>query len=83
MQLTTLILVRLYCIIGSLRCISGSRSPSAVDTCVEVCSVTFYRTYLSHLDGSRLHPQALLTDMYQITMTYAYWKAGRHEEDVR
>lgn len=33
--------------------------------------------------GSRLHPQALLTDMYQITMTYAYWKAGRHEEDVR
>lgn len=26
--------------------------------------------------------QALLTDMYQITMSYAYWRAGRHEEHV-
>ncbi|CAM9185098.1 unnamed protein product [Ascophyllum nodosum] len=25
---------------------------------------------------------ALMTDMYQITMTYAYWKAGRHEENA-
>lgn len=24
---------------------------------------------------------ALLTDTYQITMTYAYWKTGKHEED--
>lgn len=23
---------------------------------------------------------ALLTDMYQITMAYAYWKAGKHED---
>lgn len=23
---------------------------------------------------------ALLTDMYQLTMSYAYWRAGRHEE---
>lgn len=27
--------------------------------------------------------QALLTDMYQVTMSYAYWKAGRHDEHVR
>lgn len=27
--------------------------------------------------------QALLTDMYQVTMSYAYWKAGRHNEQVR
>ncbi|CAM9533896.1 unnamed protein product [Ectocarpus sp. 8 AP-2014] len=25
---------------------------------------------------------ALLTDMYQITMSYAYWKAGRHNENA-
>lgn len=23
---------------------------------------------------------ALLTDMYQITMAYAYWKAGKHRD---
>lgn len=23
---------------------------------------------------------ALLTDMYQITMAYAYWKAGKHKD---
>lgn len=23
---------------------------------------------------------ALLTDMYQITMAYAYWKAGKHQD---
>ena len=27
--------------------------------------------------------QALLTDMYQLTMCYAYWRAGRHDEHVR
>ncbi|CAN0264789.1 unnamed protein product, partial [Laminaria digitata] len=26
------------------------------------------------------HWQALLTDMYQVTMSYAYWRAGRHDE---
>ncbi|CAM9809113.1 unnamed protein product [Ectocarpus sp. 4 AP-2014] len=25
---------------------------------------------------------ALMTDMYQITMSYAYWKAGRHNENA-
>lgn len=25
---------------------------------------------------------ALLTDMYQVTMSYAYWKAGRHNEQA-
>ncbi|CAM9644570.1 unnamed protein product, partial [Sphacelaria rigidula] len=32
----------------------------------------------------RLHLclQALLTDMYQLTMAYAYWKTGRHNEEV-
>jgi len=24
--------------------------------------------------------RALLTDLYQITMTYAHWKLGKHEE---
>ena len=27
--------------------------------------------------------QALLTDMYQVTMSYAYWRAGRQDEHVR
>lgn len=27
--------------------------------------------------------QALLTDMYQVTMAYAYWRAGRQDEHVR
>lgn len=26
--------------------------------------------------------KALLTDMYQLTMSYAYWKSGRHEEEA-
>lgn len=26
--------------------------------------------------------QAILTDMYQVTMSYAYWRAGRHNEHV-
>jgi nicotinate phosphoribosyltransferase len=24
--------------------------------------------------------QPLLTDLYQISMAYAYWKSGKHEE---
>lgn len=24
--------------------------------------------------------QPLLTDLYQISMSYAYWKAGKHQE---
>ena len=34
------------------------------------------------LPGPPTNPMvsALLTDMYQITMAYAYWKAGKHED---
>ena len=32
------------------------------------------------MSGGSVHEQALLTDMYQITMAYAYWKAGRAAE---
>jgi nicotinate phosphoribosyltransferase len=28
------------------------------------------------------HSLALLTDLYQLTMAYGYWKLGRHEEDA-
>lgn len=26
--------------------------------------------------------QPLLTDLYQISMAYAYWKGGKHQEDA-
>src|SRR2546421_933619 len=28
------------------------------------------------------HSLALLTDLYQITMAYGYWKLGRHEQQA-
>ncbi|CAI5448139.1 unnamed protein product [Caenorhabditis angaria] len=33
-----------------------------------------------HMNGQDSLVQPLLTDFYQITMCYAYWKAGTHEE---
>src|SRR5689334_1793879 len=28
------------------------------------------------------HRSALLTDLYQLTMAYAYWRSGRHDREA-
>lgn len=37
---------------------------------------------LSTLDQIYRCPLGLLTDLYQITMAFGYWKSGRHEEEA-
>jgi nicotinate phosphoribosyltransferase len=34
------------------------------------------------LDGLYRHSLALLTDLYQLTMAYAYWKSGTHDKEA-
>src|SRR5262245_51498310 len=33
-------------------------------------------------DTPRARGSALLTDLYQLTMAYGYWKTGRHEQEA-
>ena len=37
---------------------------------------------MSPLSTLYRHSLALLTDLYQLTMTYGYWKSGRHEREA-
>ena len=34
-----------------------------------------------HMRPTSSFVDAMLTDLYQITMAYAYWMSGRHEDD--
>ena len=37
---------------------------------------------MSPLSTLYRHSLALLTDLYQLTMAYGYWKSGRHEREA-
>ena len=40
--------------------------------------VRFFKFLASTMSAHNSHINPLLTDLYQLTMCYAYWKAGRH-----
>lgn len=64
--------------LARLVCFAARSSPFGLGAANEIQSVGFKPPDIPPPTNSLVSP--MLTDMYQITMVYAYWKAGKHDE---